>query len=546
MNANSSHPSRWAALALCAGAVPALLVGGADPASAAALAVCPSGCPYTELATALAASADGDTITLAAGTYTGGVTIGHSVSLVGAGAASTVIRGGGPVLTIGTYGTKKEPTVSVSGVTVTGGVTRSSAMSVDFTGQDGAFATGGGIDIPPNADLSGGATVTISDSIITGNRVAPSATVPSGLAGCPEGSCPYAHAAGGGISSWGRLTLTGTTVSNNLVGAASGLSDLASDAEGGGIRNWRDDLTIIDSSITGNHTSATAPNGRFADSGAIYASNGAVTVRRSSITGNSAVLEAALPDSVSLLAVGGGVHLGSGASGTFRHSTITDNDVRMTNTAGSALAFSGAIHSDRQEDGTLNRFVLDDVVVADNTVEASALGSDGDAAGDSGAGEMGGSVTGSRLTGNSVTVTAASGDATALGGAMIFRGAITDSVVSSNTVRASSPHGSVYVIGGGFVVDDHDVTLRGTTVSSNAALATGRSGSAQGGGVFDAPMPDGPPGGPLVLIDAAVTDNVVSGTSGLNLQGGGIYLGNTLTSRHSTLAGNTPDQCVGC
>ena len=89
----------------------ALLLVAAQ-ASAATLNVCPSGCPYTQLAPALGAAHDGDTIRLGPGTYDGGVTIDVSVKLAGAGAGRTIISGGGPVLTIGEFGASTEPIVS--------------------------------------------------------------------------------------------------------------------------------------------------------------------------------------------------------------------------------------------------------------------------------------------------------------------------------------------------------------------------------------------------------------------------------------------------
>src|SRR5204862_1601042 len=135
----------------------------------------------------------------------------------------------GAVVTIGERGTAPDPRGSVEGVTVTGGVTRSSPESMPFTGQDGVFAAGGGVEIPPNADFSGGATVTIANSVITGNRVAPSDTAPFGPP-CPGGPCPFAFAGGGGIDSWGTLTLSNTTVSDIRVSSAWGLSPLASNA----------------------------------------------------------------------------------------------------------------------------------------------------------------------------------------------------------------------------------------------------------------------------------------------------------------------------
>ena len=146
-------------------AVAVLLLVGVRQASAATLNVCQSGCPYTQLAPALAAAHSGDTITIGPGTYAGGVTIDVSVKLAGAGPGATVISGGGPVLTIGVAGAASEPTVTIDGVTVTGGV----AIG-NLTPSSGR---GGGIYIPRAAGPSTGATVTIRNSVIRGNSVAP-------------------------------------------------------------------------------------------------------------------------------------------------------------------------------------------------------------------------------------------------------------------------------------------------------------------------------------------------------------------------------------
>jgi hypothetical protein len=97
-------------------------------AAAVTLDVCPT-CRYTQIAPAVAAAHAGDTINVAGGTYTGGITIGKSVSLVGAGSGATIIRGGGPVLTIGDSAATREPTVSISAITITGGVVHSSQIS---------------------------------------------------------------------------------------------------------------------------------------------------------------------------------------------------------------------------------------------------------------------------------------------------------------------------------------------------------------------------------------------------------------------------------
>src|SRR5262245_23611805 len=126
-----------------------------------------AGC-YSTIQAAVDAAHDGDTITIAAGSFAGGITIDKSVNVVGAGAAQTVISGGRPVVTIGELGATSEPTVSVTGVTITGGVNSSNPAP--------EVASGGGVSVPRGRTSGSGATVTISDSVITGNRAEPVAT----------------------------------------------------------------------------------------------------------------------------------------------------------------------------------------------------------------------------------------------------------------------------------------------------------------------------------------------------------------------------------
>jgi len=241
---------RWQGRVLALSIGIAVIGGLAVPSLAVAAGLCVGGpgC-YPTLQAAVDAAHDGDTIRVAPGTYAGGVTIDASVRLAGAGPRATIISGGGPVLTIGVVGASSEPAVSIDGVTITGGVSRSSPLAP--LGPEGVIALGGGIEVPPNADFSGGAAVTISNSVITGNRVAPAATAPLGPA-CPGGPCPFALAGGGGIDTWGDLTLTNTSISNNLVGTPSGLSTLASDANGGGVLSHLGAVTISHSKVSGN------------------------------------------------------------------------------------------------------------------------------------------------------------------------------------------------------------------------------------------------------------------------------------------------------
>ena len=68
--------------------------------------------------------------------------------------------------------------------------------------------------------------------------------------------------------------------------------------------------------------------------------------------------------------------------------------------------------------------------------------------------------------------------------------------------------------------------------------------SALGGGISNGAP--GIPAATLTLTDSVVTANRLSGSTGLPLQGGGVYTTNGLTRTHTTIAGNKPDDCFGC
>ena len=518
--------------------------GAVSPVDAAGWDVCAHGCRYDQVGPALAAARDGDTIRVGPGVYTGGLTITTSVNLMGSGRDATVIRGGGPVLTIGTFGAATEPTVTIRGVTLTGGVSRTSPVAIRFLGEAGAFATGGGVEVPPGPDSGAGfgpgAAVSITDSAVTGNRVAPTATVPFG-GPCPTGPCPFAVASGAGIDSWGDLTLLRTSVSHNRAGTASGLSAIASDVVGGAIQHWAGDLTITGSSLEDNQATASAPNGRFADAGAIKASGHTVTMSHDMFRGNRATLTAGQPDSVESSARAGAVFLGNQLSAaTIQDTEFSDNSATMTNTAGHTYADSGAVH------GELLLTLSGDVFNRNSVISATLPGSPGTAAGDSGAGQVSGTITGTRFTGNTVTVRSHAGDAHAGGGAAILSGTLTRSLIKDNRVLAISPHGTVALAGAGLSAGDFDVTLQNTDVTDNTGVAIGTSGSAQGGGIYDSPVPNGPPGGPLLLTGSHITGNTLHGGHGVTVSGGGVFSTYHVDLADSVIARNAPDQCIGC
>jgi hypothetical protein len=51
----------------------------------------------------------------------------------------------------------------------------------------------------------------------------------------------------------------------------------------------------------------------------------------------------------------------------------------------------------------------------------------------------------------------------------------------------------------------------------------------------------------LKLLNSGVTGNTLSGSPGIALQGGGLFIeNNPLTLTNSLLANNSPGQCFGC
>lgn len=552
-----------------AAAVTVATAGGlaltAEPAQAASLCVGGGGC-YASIQAAVNAAHDGDTITIGAGTFAGGVTITKSVRLRGAGAAATVIRGGDHVLTIGTYGATSEPTVSISGVTVTGGVARSSPESVPLFGKAGVWAAGGGIEIPPSANLAVGAAVTITDSVITGNRVNASSGLPSEIActgDSPQGKCTFAPALGGGIDSWGALTLIRTAVTSNSAGAAPGEPGTTSDADGAGIFSLEGSLTLDGSVVSGNHSTAVAPAGRYAEGAGIFAGapdfgptagHDVLVIRNSVISANVATLTSNLPSMAGgkLLdqkANGGGVLvppvLKFATPVTIENTQLTNNSVLATDLNGEPVAINAAI--------TVNENPLtmaSSVVSGNRAVTEAATETDQGPAGDALEIDGGGTIRDTRITDNYSAVVSPHGLAAVAGALGLFGNdsllTVQNTIISGNTTVAQSTSGSASVQGGG-VFNDGLLTLVGDTVSSNSGTATGPSGMAQGGGIWNGTDSTGPPV-QLTLQNTTVTRNSLAGSHGIKVQGGGLFSAPpaAVTLRNSLITLNTPDQCSGC
>jgi hypothetical protein len=496
---------RRSAVTLCAALVAAgAAAGAAQPARAATLCAGSGSVCYATLKGAVDAAHDGDTIKVGPGTFAGGVTIDVSVRIVGAGAQATVIRGGGPVLTIGRQLDPDPPTVSIRGVTITGG-------DVSARGEDTFAALGGGVFIEIGPDFGRGATVRITDSVITGNRAAPRETIPGG---------DFALAQGGGIDNFGDLTLVNTQVTNNESGSAPGRPSFATDANAGGIYNHiQAALTLERSVVRGNHARVTSAHAGAADSGGIF-TLGETTITNSIVSENTAELVSSAPVTVDQASLAGGIHVafcpvefcGPPHRTTIRNSVVRGNraTARNVDVAGLAVGFAGGIEAE----GPL---LLERSMVTHNVVRAVSAP---DAAADGGGLEVVGQAT------------------------------IRDSLIARNTVLAEAVRAALAQ--GGGIANAGQLTLDRTIVLGNSVRAIGAGGdlpfghasAVQGGGIWNTTFGDDGP--QLTMTDSAVLRNSLAASQGFLVQGGGLYTDFPVSLRRTLVASNQPDQCFGC
>jgi len=216
---------------------------------------------------AIAQSAAGDAIMVAAATYTENLTLAISLEIIGAGSANTVIDGGGAASVIDISVATAH--VTLSGVTLTHGAARDGGgifnvgsltlVNSSVTGN-GAIQMGGGI-------YNNGGTATINNSTVSSNG-----------AGTAQ---RFAYAYGGGIANSGMMTINNSTISGNT---AVHWNNSYSYAYGGGIWN-RGTMNISNSTISGN--SAEYFYYYLSEGGGIL-NAGTLTISSSTIAGNRA------------------------------------------------------------------------------------------------------------------------------------------------------------------------------------------------------------------------------------------------------------------
>jgi len=201
---------------------------------------------------AISLASSGDSIRVAAATYTENLTIGINLKILGARATTTIIDGGGVGTVVSIGGSRvalRQLTIRNGFAIRGGGIDNSGKLAIDHSSISGnAAEVTSFCGVYGGAGIYNGGTLTISDSTVSRNIISHRGV------GAPCG--------GGIYNSSGRLTINNSTVSEN-----------SADDVGGGIFNKGGTLMISSSTIAANsagsgggiHGSATLRNSIVAD-----------------------------------------------------------------------------------------------------------------------------------------------------------------------------------------------------------------------------------------------------------------------------------------
>ena len=178
---------------------------------------------------AISLASSGDSIMVAAATYTENLSIGFSLKVIGSGAATTIIEGGGvnTVVTISSataHVSLSKLTIQNGSARLGGGIANGGTLAISDSTISGNHASSYGGGVHSSGMLA------INNSTITGNRVV--------------GGCKKCGAVGGGISNVGTLIINNSTISGNSTAGLLG-------GAGGGIFN-KGKLSIKNSTINAN------------------------------------------------------------------------------------------------------------------------------------------------------------------------------------------------------------------------------------------------------------------------------------------------------
>ncbi len=392
-----------------------------------------------------------------------------------------------------------------------------------------AGANGGGI----MAD----AALTMTDCTVSGNQT-----------GYANPSTGYWIAHGGGIAVAGTLTMTRCTVTGNTATNGANAQGLSSSGggihttgpytltdcqvtnntayQGGGLRHVAVDGTISGSTFSGNRATSGSFAGSYDDGGAIYMSNGSMSLTNdTNVTGNSADGN------------GGGIFVSTGAL-TVSGGKIGWRDTGQGNTATGdgggiyvaegtvALNSTVLVYGNTAVNGAGVHVRGGSLTVTGANIGSTAMGEGNVASGNGGGiyldswgtlqmSTTGASVGGNRaaqgagvyVNGGQMTTTnghISSNTATTAGGA-IYVASGTVTLGSTSTSFDSAPNGA------GLYVASGTVTITGGTTGYNTAA------SGSGGGLYVA-------GGTVAVNGGNLIDNTATSGGGVHVAGGAVTL----------------------
>jgi putative cofactor-binding repeat protein len=258
------------------------------------------------------------------------------------------------------------------------------------------------------------------------------------------------------------VTISGVTIRDGHAVVPSGV------AEGGGIRNEKASLTLLNTVVTANRADAggtgSGDNGGDAEGGGIYSEFGALTLEGVSVTGNAAAANGAGNGGNGGSVEGGGVASYEGSSVTIRNSVLSGNSLEATGGSGGGDGGTAEAGGAYLEIGSTTSATLSADTISDNQLDAS-----GGAGGDGGTAEAGGMY----LESSAPSLL------------------VSNLTVSGNRARALAGAGGDdgVVEGGGLFVEPDtgdSVTLLSSTLAGNVAEAGG-AGVAEGGNIYAEP-----------------------------------------------------------
>jgi len=243
------------------------------------------------ISNAISLTLPGDVVLVAPATYHESLFIPFNLKIIGSGAKTTIIDSGGVNRQVIVVGSEPKVQVMLSQMTVRNGV-----------GQE----DGGGI-------YNCFGTLTVIDSIITGNRVRGGNGAfgyGAGIYNCPSSTLTIINTTisrnsaevGGAICNGGALTIINSTLSGNI----------ARQHRGGAIGNYGT-LTITNSTFSGNSSGSSGFAGGILNGG-LFQSTGTLAINNSTLGGNTADQGG-----------GGGIFNVKGSTAVLQNSIVANN-----------------------------------------------------------------------------------------------------------------------------------------------------------------------------------------------------------------------------